>query len=221
MNLLLIYTLSTLLLLVLLGGKKYQLKSLIWFAKPCLSLMFILVAVMHTEVWSDFHLLMLTGFALCLLGDVFLIPTSKGMFLMGLVSFLAGHLIYISAFWQLALIELSLVVPAGVIVVVNAVVHHWLKCHIEAMKTSVLFYMAVISVMVLMAFAVMNNADLPISGRVLLLSGAILFFVSDLFVVREQFVNKSFLNPLLGLPLYYGGQFALAISLGYITWSVT
>ena len=83
------------------------------------------------------------------------------------------------------------------------------------MKAAILCYMLVISVMVVAASGVALNANFDFFGRLLLLSGAVSFFVSDLFVVREKFVKQSFFNPLVGLPLYYLGQFALAISLAY------
>ncbi len=39
-----------------------------------------------------------------------------------------------------------------------------------------------------------------------------LFYLSDLFVARERFVTSAFVNRLVGLPLYYGGQVLLALS---------
>ncbi|MBW2297136.1 MAG: lysoplasmalogenase, partial [Deltaproteobacteria bacterium] len=46
--------------------------------------------------------------------------------------------------------------------------------------------------------------------------GALSFYVSDLFVARDRFLKNESLNRLLGLPLYYGGQFLLAFSVGYL-----
>ncbi|MFW6361887.1 MAG: lysoplasmalogenase family protein, partial [Spirochaetota bacterium] len=43
-----------------------------------------------------------------------------------------------------------------------------------------------------------------------------LFFTSDIFVARNKFVADGFINRLLGLPLYYGGQFLLALSIGWL-----
>jgi hypothetical protein len=40
--------------------------------------------------------------------------------------------------------------------------------------------------------------------------GAVLFFVSDLFVARNRFVAPGLANRLLGLPAYYGGQVLIA-----------
>jgi len=42
------------------------------------------------------------------------------------------------------------------------------------------------------------------------------FYISDLFVARDRFFKTEFSNRLLGLPLYYAGQFLLAFSVGLI-----
>jgi uncharacterized membrane protein YhhN len=211
-----IYSLSLVLLVALLTAKRYASGWGVWLSKPVLSLLFVIVAILQIATWSDFHLFMLAGFVLCFLGDVFLIPEGNRMFLVGLVSFLVGHLLYIMAFYQIALLDSFLILPGLVILLVDAAVYTWLKEHIQEMKGPVLIYMLVISIMVLAACAVATNGDIASPGRILILGGAISFFVSDLFVVREQFVHKSFANAALGLPLYYGGQIALAISLGYV-----
>jgi len=44
--------------------------------------------------------------------------------------------------------------------------------------------------------------------------GATCFYFSDLSVARDRFVQKGYINRLIGLPLYYLGQFLLAFSLG-------
>jgi|TARA_B100002003_G_scaffold241087_1_gene262349 uncharacterized membrane protein YhhN len=216
MILITIYSISILLLLALLVVKYGNSRMGEWCTKPTLSLMFILVAFTQTTVWTEFHLFMVSGLVLCFAGDVCLIPDNKKMFMAGLISFLTGHLLYVAAFYQIASPNLFHGIAAGGILLVNAAVLTWLWRHIDGMRVPVLSYMIVISLMVLAAFTVASNEQLIPTGRLLLLGGAIGFFVSDIFVVREQFVTRSFINPLVGLPLYYGSQFALAISLGHL-----
>jgi hypothetical protein len=50
----------------------------------------------------------------------------------------------------------------------------------------------------------------------LVFSGALAFYVSDIFVARQRFLKTEFLNRLIGLPLYYSGQFMLAFSGGLL-----
>jgi hypothetical protein len=40
------------------------------------------------------------------------------------------------------------------------------------------------------------------------------FLLSDLFVARQRFVYQTFVNRLIGLPLYYQGQFQIASTIG-------
>jgi uncharacterized membrane protein YhhN len=84
------------------------------------------------------------------------------------------------------------------------------------MHIPVTAYILVITVMALGALAVYDQPGLPWLGRALIFQGAVLFYLSDLFVARDQFIKKEFLNRLIGLPLYYGGQFLLAFSPGFL-----
>jgi len=72
----------------------------------------------------------------------------------------------------------------------------------------------VITSMVTGAWAVFAGTSLSYGGRLFVLGGAFLFYLSDLFVARNQFVKPDFINRLFGLPLYYLGQFFLAFSIG-------
>jgi uncharacterized membrane protein YhhN len=62
------------------------------------------------------------------------------------------------------------------------------------------------------AWSVFVDSGLTTSGRIMVVGGALLFYISDLFVARDRFIKKEFLNRLIGLPLYYAGQFILAFS---------
>jgi uncharacterized membrane protein YhhN len=84
------------------------------------------------------------------------------------------------------------------------------------MKIPVIFYMIVISVMLTGAWAVFGDCSLARSGRIMIFAGALLFYLSDLFLARHRFVKEDFSNRLMGLPMYYTGQFLLAFSVGFL-----
>ena len=71
----------------------------------------------------------------------------------------------------------------------------------EKMKMPVVAYIAVISVMVVLAFGTFFKM-----GHLFIPLAAVLFFASDLSVALERFVSARFLNKLWGLPLYYAAQ---------------
>jgi len=91
-----------------------------------------------------------------------------------------------------------------------------LKPYLGDMMMPVFVYIIVITIMVCGAFSVLLKPELALPGRLLALFGALSFYVSDLFVARDRFVKKSAINRVLGLPLYFGGQFLLAFSVGFL-----
>jgi len=92
----------------------------------------------------------------------------------------------------------------------------WLRPHLGPMRIPVIFYILVITAMVAGACSVLAASGLALSGRILVFSGALGFYVSDVFVARQRFLKTEFLNRLIGLPLYYSGQFMLAFSVGVL-----
>ena len=95
-------------------------------------------------------------------------------------------------------------------------VYLWLKLSLGPMKLPVILYIAVISLMTCNAFAVLGSTAADFSGRAMVFSGALLFYVSDIFVARQRFIRDDFTNRLVGLPLYYAAQFLLAFSVSLI-----
>jgi uncharacterized membrane protein YhhN len=65
-----------------------------------------------------------------------------------------------------------------------------------------------------MLIAATGTLSLEGRGRWLIAAGAALFAASDVFVARNRFVGAGFTNQLVGLPLYYAGQFVIAFSIG-------
>jgi uncharacterized membrane protein YhhN len=84
------------------------------------------------------------------------------------------------------------------------------------MLIPVLIYIVIITVMGVGAWAVSWKSSFRISGRALILAGALCFYFSDVFVARDKFIKEEYQNRLLGLPLYYAGQFMLAFSIGLL-----
>jgi len=128
------------------------------------------------------------------------------------VSFLLGHVMYAAAFFGNASPTALTAAAAVICPAASLAVFVWLKPYLGKMRMPVSVYMAVITVMVVSAASLAGNDLLPASGRTLVLAGAILFYASDIFVARQRFVKKEAANRLVGLPLYYAGQFMIAYS---------
>ncbi|KAF9361642.1 hypothetical protein BGX26_000594 [Mortierella sp. AD094] len=153
---------------------------------------------------------MLLAFVLGWVGDVLLIP--RRGFLPGLASFLAGHAAFMVAFTFHGQDNVAHRKGLGFIVTMAAIVGPWLlpKIQNKIMRGAVIAYMLVISGMVLTAFGSINCGEDYLPERIL---GALMFFFSDLFVARQEFVHKTVLNKWIGLPLYYVAQLLLASTL--------
>jgi uncharacterized membrane protein YhhN len=204
-----------LLILLLTAEKRDSLIGKLIF-KPLLSALFITVALLQPRPEAAFAAWVLAGLSLSWVGDVLLIFKSRATFMAGLVAFLLGHVCYVAAFYGLGHWGIW---SAGALVILAAVgllVFNWLRPGLDGMRVPVAAYIIVISAMVAGALAVGAAPDVPVAGRWIIPAGAIAFYLSDLCVARDQFMARAFINRWIGLPLYYLGQFLLALSIGMV-----
>jgi uncharacterized membrane protein YhhN len=178
-------------------------------AKPLASLGFVATALAAGALDSSYGATVLLGLALCALGDVLLIPRGAGkLFLAGMASFALGHAAYAAAFLQRGIERNA---AAGALIAMAGVTFftlRWLASHLPPdMRVPIRVYISIISVMVAFAVGASSAASEPWMAI-----GAVAFALSDLSVARERFVQPAFLNLLWGLPLYYGAQLVLALT---------
>jgi uncharacterized membrane protein YhhN len=205
---------AIILLVAVLWFEKTENRSGLVPTKGLLSCLFVAAAIVQAIFPSAFSRLVIAGLIFCLGGDVFLALPQKRVFLFGLISFLVGHVLYCVAFYLTAGVNIATWIGTGLALLVSIGVYGWLRPHLGAMHGPVVAYIIVITVMVSGASSVLGNLRLSEAGRIMLFAGASAFYVSDVFVARDRFVTKGFINRLFGLPLYYAGQFLIAFSLG-------
>jgi uncharacterized membrane protein YhhN len=158
--------------------------------------------------------LLLAGLTCCLVGDGCLAFPQRKVFMIGLVAFLLGHGFYVAAFSSLGGVNFGFWAGLALIGPIGYAVFRWLQPHLDKLRKPVSVYIVVISLMVCTAAAAFVDPLIPLTSRRLILAGALSFYLSDLFVARQRFVRQGFSNRLTGLPLYFGGQFCLALSAG-------
>jgi uncharacterized membrane protein YhhN len=186
--------------------KEHQLG--IWLFKTLAALGFIITALECGALTSTYGIIIFVGLILCLGGDVLLIPKSNSIFLMGIGSFLLGHVAFAIAFANAGTdmkANLISAVPMGII---SIIVLKWLGPHLDGlMKKAVPAYILAITIMVVLAIgcAIEHNAPWVAIG-------AIGFMLSDLSVARERFVASGFVNKIWGTPLYFGAQVIIAMT---------
>jgi uncharacterized membrane protein YhhN len=178
--------------------------------KALASVGFVVVAL-QSGVSGQFDWLVLAGLVCGLIGDVLLARRDPTAFLMGMAAFAVGHVLYILAFTGLG--GKDTFPPSGAVVVIMAsgVVLAWLWPYLGKMGLPVTGYMVIIGAMMVAALGTITVAGSSKSWLIPL--GAFLFWISDLFVARNAFVGRAFINQALGLPLYYAGQFLIAFAM--------
>ncbi|MBM4327703.1 MAG: lysoplasmalogenase [Deltaproteobacteria bacterium] len=200
---------------LLVEEKKQRGNRILWFKAP-LSCLFVLVASVQPHPLPTYFHWVLVGLVLGLVGDVCLALPGERAFRAGLVAFLAGHVLYIVAFASLTRSNDWISIVALVIVGASVAVFLWLRPRLGPMTSPVGAYVIVISVMLIAAWAAYCNPAIHPMGGAAIFVGALLFYLSDLFVARDRFVHRQFLNRLVGLPFYYAGQFLIAFSVGLV-----
>ncbi|NCF73051.1 MAG: lysoplasmalogenase [Gammaproteobacteria bacterium] len=177
-------------------------------AKIVASCGFLSVAYLSGALQSRYGKVLLLGLVLSFLGDAFLIGESRQAFLAGLAAFLLAHIAYIASFFIRGVNLRWMGIAAIPVIAIALAVSAWLAPHTPAeLALPVKLYIAVISGMVIAAVGTRGKG-----GTVLILVGAVLFFLSDLSVASLRLVQTNFPMYVWGLPLYYAGQLCLALS---------
>ncbi|CAA0109641.1 Uncharacterised protein [Halioglobus japonicus] len=184
-----------------------------YLCKPLAAIAFIWLALSLDATSTVYGQWMLAALALCLLGDLFLMPDSERSFLAGLTAFLCGHLLFAVAFFQLPGNPLGLAISALPVLVLLGAVWFWLIPHVSSdMKIPVILYILVISAMLLCAGYTVGQP-----AAWLIIIGAWGFACSDLAVARRQFITpQSRLTSVWGTPLYFLSQMVLASTVALV-----
>lgn len=193
---------------VLVESLRAEMHGVAAISKVIASCGFLAVAILAGALRSTYGRILLAGLACSFAGDVLLIGESQRFFLLGLSAFLLAHLTYVAAFVGRGT-NLRWMALAGLPVIgIAVVVMRWLAPHTPPELTIPVFlYTTVISGMVIAAFGTRGSG-----APVLILAGALLFFMSDLSVAAQRLVQMEFPTYIWGLPLYYAGQVCLALS---------
>lgn len=193
--------------IVLLGAEARGVAGVRAAAKLLASTGFVAAAVAAGATATAYGQGVLVALVLSWLGDALLIARgARGLFAVGLASFLGAHLVYATSFASLGLARLGVGAAAIVAAGALAATLRWLRPHLPPkLRRPVQAYMGVISLMWVCAAGASAA-----TGHATLFAGASLFYVSDLAVARQRFVAPSFWNRAWGLPAYYAGQLLLA-----------
>lgn len=191
----------------LLAAEKSDSTRGVWLTKPVASAAFIWAGLEAGGLESGYGRLVMLGLALCLAGDVLLIPRNEAAtFRGGVFAFLLGHVAYGAAFLTRPVAVPGLLVAGAVLAAFLWAVLRWLGRSLPAdMVGPVRAYLVVIGLMSTLACGVTAAG-----GPFAVAAGALAFTASDVSVARDRFVEPGFVNRAWGLPLYYAAQLVIA-----------
>ena len=198
------------------GTAKLVLADFHHVIKPSITISLMAYVAYKTQLKGRFAKRIFAGLVFGLFGDVFLMYdyVDPYFFMLGLTSFLIGHLLYISAFyldykWAPSIEKKYTRIAIGVFGVFCVAFYLFLRPYLGDMKIPVLIYAFVISLMAIMATNRKSRVN-TISFN-LIFYGAILFLISDSVLAYNKFVSPVRFAGIWIMATYMLAQYCITI----------
>lgn len=201
------------------------------YAKAIASCCFIataLAAMNRNRVFLEFGTLILAGLILGMLGDIWLdlkwiyLQDKNSYLYAGFISFLLGHLCFITAIfrsapWNSFSIIMSIVL-ALVIGLIAILMEKPLKMKYGKFKLIVFLYSCTLALTMTSSMMTAYITEFKLTAWIVMSVGALLFLLSDLVLSGMYFgENKNTKgNIILNHTLYYAAQFCMAATILFI-----
>ena len=192
-------------------SREQDLRIPLYIFKPLTMILILLIAMKNGQPDpSHYSWLIIGGLVFCLIGDIFLMLPSD-CFVAGLISFLIGHIVYISAFTigKEFSLTLWLLIP---FMIYGALMYRILFPTLHEMKIPVFVYTVVIVVMAWQAwerwYVFRENPALYASV------GAVFFLASDSVLAFNRFRKEFRHAHVFILSTYFLAQWMIALSVG-------
>lgn len=188
------------------------------FLKASLMPIILIMLILNLNISENrFHVMMAAAFVFSCAGDVFLQLNSPGadLFISGLVSFLLAQLMYMVVFFKMPgknnflIHRWYLIIPVAVY---GVLLISFLYNDLGEMKMPVIIYASVILLMLSAAINRFFKTDR--SSYFLVLSGAVLFVLSDSIIAVDKFSRHFESSTIIIMSAYIIAQFLIAA--GYI-----
>ncbi len=190
-------------------GEYKPTRTQVYIFKPLTTILIIGIALLGGTPNSVYKMLIIIGLVFCLGGDAFLMFPDK-YFVMGLISFLIGHIFYIAAFAVDGGLQLSWwLLP---LVVYGVILYRILYPYLGKMRIPVTIYVLVILVMAWQALA--RWSSMQTAGAMLAAAGAVTFVFSDSALAFNRFYKEHRSSRLIVLSTYWLAQWLIALSVG-------
>ena len=192
----------------------------VW-AKLTLSLTFTFIGffgLFFQEAENSFSLLVAGGLVMAIIGDYYLvfIKTDLGNFIKGILAFSATQILYSTAMVLQQKIYIRDITLTLLVVIVLLVFKQIRRLNLGKAELPLAVYTMLITFMTVKAAFMLFSPILPYHSQLLFSLGAVLFFVSDLFLGLWHYLcNKQIYKTAVDV-CYFTGQLLIAFSLWFI-----
>ncbi|MCR4950583.1 MAG: lysoplasmalogenase [Solobacterium sp.] len=200
--------------------EKYVLADIL---KGSASLMFVIIGYLaYTRVNNPFNKLFFYGLIFGMIGDILLNlrfvfkKNGQKIFLVGILAFLIGHILYLLALLPQARAPwLYYFAAAGALAAAGLLIYIFKTMDVKlAFKIFGVFYLG--AVFIMSAIAIGIAIFIPNTRSLVYAIGAVLFTASDVVLIFNTFSGVTkFSMRITNLLLYYIGQILIAVSLFY------
>ena len=193
----------------------------IYFLKPLATLLVIAMACLsYLDPAHDrfFSAGILVGLLFSFGGDIALMfQDNRRAFTLGLGLFLLAQVVYTVIFQVMGRFSGWDVLSGVLLLGFGAFFFSLIRSNLGKMRLPVIVYILVISLMVSRAISVFSGAWLSRLQGILVVLGAVLFYISDVLLAAGRFW-KPWRYHRISLAFYYSGQALLALSASYFVW---
>ena len=193
-------------------------KKYVYILKPISTLLVIvalLLSFCEPTQKTSYSFLILMGLLFSFGGDIALMFQQKRRyFALGLVLFLLAHIVYTIVFSLFDRFSTYDIISGIILLAAAFAIYTLIKSNLGTLRISVMVYIIVISVMVNRAISTFDSSILDFLQAVMIASGALLFYISDIILAADRYW-KSWKYNRISLAFYYIGQFLIALSASY------
>lgn len=197
-------------------GSKLVLDNFHYLLKPAITISLMMYIAFNTQLKGRFAKRIFAGLLFGLFGDSFLmfVHVDSNFFMFGLISFLIGHVLYITAFyidykWQTAIEKKASLTALIIFGIFGIGFYLYLRPYLDALNIPVMIYAFVISLMAVMA--VNRKGRVNTISYNLVFYGAILFLISDSILAYNKFVSPIRFSGLAIMSTYMVAQYLITI----------
>jgi uncharacterized membrane protein YhhN len=170
---------------------------------------FVMLSI-RDDAATTYRILILSALICSLIADTMLMVVEVDLMKQGILFFMLAHVLYITAFSLTYVYRPWNAVVAGILLILLAVFYRGIRGSAGKMRIPIMVYAAVLCTMLFFALSCFNLEVTRREG--LIVTGALLFVVSDFLLAYLTFIHPHRFESVIVWAVYAPGQLLIALS---------